>query len=96
MIVSLLPLPVFEGHYDESVSDCSCFPTFIQSRAWHDESLWFPSTAFREPEGKNRGLRRLLTIVFTAVAVPIMILIEKDGVKPMPSVTSFSASLNIS
>lgn len=45
MIVSLVPLPVFEGQ-----------------------------------------------IVFTAVAVPIMILIEKDGVKPMPSVTSFSAS----
>ena len=26
MIVSLLPLPVLEGHYDGGVSDCSCFP----------------------------------------------------------------------
>ena len=85
MIVSLVPLPVFEGHYDGKVSDWYCFATFIRS-----------STGVLEPEGKKQGLKRLLTIVFTAVAVPIMTLIEKDGVKPMPSVTSFSASLNIS
>ena len=69
---------------------------FVEGRhAWCDESLWFASTGVLDSEGKTQRLKRLLTIVFTAVAVPIMILIEKDGVKPMPSVTSFSASLNI-
>lgn len=37
---------------------------------------------------------RLLTMVFTAVALFMIILIEKDGVKLKPSVTTFSASLD--
>ena len=46
-------------------------------------------------ETTRKGLEKLLTSVFTAVALPIWTLIEKDGTKPKPSVTSFSASLDL-
>ena len=48
-------------------------------------------------QGHKYGLEeKVLTILFTAVAVPIWMEIENEGVKPKPSVTSFSASLGIS